>query len=398
MSIAKDWQEKESKYYMQTVRRVPVTLVRGKDSTVWDADGREYLDFVGGWATATLGHSHPAMVEAITEQAATLIQTSNAFYTIPQIELAQQLIDNSCMDRVFFCNSGAEAVEGAIKVARRHGALHKDGAFEIITALESFHGRTMTTVAATGQPHYQDGFKPLTPGFVHVPFNDIAAIREATSERTVAVMLEPVQGEGGVNVPDPEYLPAVRAWCDENNLLLIFDEVQTGVGRLGHLFGYQAFGVEPDVMTLAKGLGGGVPIGAFLTKDHSDALTYGDHGSTYGGNVLTTAAALAVVRTVLDEDIPGRVRTSGERLISALKAIADRQSSITEVRGMGMLVAVEFKDEIAGDVLEACVERGLLVNRVRPNALRLMPPLTLTDDDMDKGIAILEEAIAAVTG
>ena len=398
MSIAKDWQEKESKYYMQTVRRVPVTLVRGKDSTVWDADGREYLDFVGGWATATLGHSHPAMVEAIAEQAATLIQTSNAFYTIPQIELAQQLIDNSCMDRVFFCNSGAEAVEGAIKVARRHGALHKDGAFEIITALESFHGRTMTTVAATGQPHYQDGFKPLTPGFVHVPFNDIAAIREATSERTVAVMLEPVQGEGGVNVPDPEYLPAVRAWCDENNLLLIFDEVQTGVGRLGHLFGYQAFGVEPDVMTLAKGLGGGVPIGAFLTKDHSDALTYGDHGSTYGGNVLTTAAALAVVRTVLDEDIPGRVRTSGERLISALKAIADRQSSITEVRGMGMLVAVEFKDEIAGDVLEACVERGLLVNRVRPNALRLMPPLTLTDDDMDKGIAILEEAIAAVTG
>ena len=398
MSIAKDWQEKESKYYMQTVRRVPVTLVRGKDSTVWDADGREYLDFVGGWATATLGHSHPAMVEAITEQAATLIQTSNAFYTIPQIELAQQLIDNSCMDRVFFCNSGAEAVEGAIKVARRHGALHKDGAFEIITALESFHGRTMTTVAATGQPHYQDGFKPLTPGFVHVPFNDIAAIREATSERTVAVMLEPVQGEGGVNVPDPEYLPAVRAWCDENNLLLIFDEVQTGVGRLGHLFGYQAFGVEPDVMTLAKGLGGGVPIGAFLTKDHSDALTYGDHGSTYGGNVLTTAAALAVVRTVLDEDIPGRVRTSGERLISALKAIADRQSSVTEVRGMGMLVAVEFKDEIAGDVLEACVERGLLVNRVRPNALRLMPPLTLTDDDMDKGIAILEEAIAAVTG
>ena len=398
MSTAKDWQQVESDYYMQTVRRVPVTLVRGKDSTVWDDQGREYLDFVGGWATATLGHSHPAMVEAIAEQAATLIQTSNAFYTVPQIELAQLLIENSCMDRVFFCNSGAEAVEGAIKVARRYGALHKDGAYEIITALESFHGRTMTTVAATGQPHYQEGFKPLSPGFVHVPFNDMAAIREATTERTVAVMLEPVQGEGGVNVPDPDYLRAVRAWCDENNLLMILDEVQTGVGRLGHLFGYQAFGVEPDVMSLAKGLGGGVPIGAFLTKTHADALTYGDHGSTYGGNVLTTAAALAVIRTVLAEDIPGRVQASGERLLSALKGLADRHSSIAEVRGMGLLAAVQFTEEIAGDLLTACLERGMLVNRVRPNALRLMPPLTLTDEDMDKGVAILEDAIAAVAG
>ncbi len=398
MTTSKDWQAVEAEYYMQTVRRVPVTLVRGQDSTVWDDQDREYLDFVGGWATATLGHSHPAMVKAISEQAATLIQTSNAFYTIPQIELAQMLIDNSCMDRVFFCNSGAEAVEGAIKVARRYGALNRDGAFEIITALDSFHGRTMTTVAATGQPHYQDGFKPLTPGFVHVPFNDFNAIQEATTPRTVAVMLEPVQGEGGVNVPDPGYLTAVRQWCDDHGLLLIFDEVQTGIGRLGSLFGYESFGVEPDVMTLAKGLGGGVPIGAFLTKDHADSLTYGDHGSTYGGNVLTTAAARAVIRTVLEEDIPARVRVSGERLMSALKAMADRHAAITEVRGMGLLVAIQFTEEIAGDLLQACLERGLLVNRVRPNALRLMPPLTISDEDVDHGAAILEEAIAAVAG
>ncbi len=398
MTTSRDWQQIESEYYMQTVRRVPVTLARGKDSTVWDDQGREYLDFVGGWATATLGHSHPAMVQAITEQAGALIQTSNAFYTIPQIELAQLLIDNSCMDRVFFCNSGAEAVEGAIKVARRYGALHRDGAYEIITALDSFHGRTMTTVAATGQPHYQEALRPLTPGFLHVPFNDIEAIRDATTERTVAVMLEPVQGEGGVNVPAPGYLAAVRAWCDEHNLLLILDEVQTGVGRLGHLFGYQAFGVEPDVMALAKGLGGGVPIGAFLTRGRADALTYGDHGSTYGGNVLTTAAALAVIRTVLSEDIPGRVRAAGERMINALRAVADRHAAIVDVRGMGLLIAVQFTEEIAADLLAACLERGLLVNRVRPNALRLMPPLTLSNADMDRGIAILEDAIAAVAG
>ena len=218
---------------MQTVRRVPVTLVRGEGSTVWDDEGRSYLDFVGGWATATLGHSHPGLADAIAEQARTLIQVSNAFYTVPQVELAQLLIDNSCMDRVFFCNSGAEAVEGAIKVARRYGKLQRDGAYEVITALDSFHGRTLATVAATGQPHYQEGFTPLTPGFVHVPFDSIDAIVEATNERTAAVLLEPVQGEGGVNVPSPHYLRQVREWCDANNLLLMFDEVQTGVGRLG---------------------------------------------------------------------------------------------------------------------------------------------------------------------
>ena len=393
-----DWQEIESRYYMQTVRRVPVTLVRGQESTVWDDQGREFLDFVGGWATASLGHSHPALVEAISEQARTLIQVSNAFFTIPQIELAQLLIDNSCMDRVFFCSSGAEAVEGAVKVARRYGKLHRDGAYEVITALNSFHGRTLAMVAATGQPAYQENFTPLTPGFTHVPYDSIDAIVEATTERTAAVMLEPVQGEGGVNVPSPNYLKAVREWCDRNNLLLIFDEVQTGIGRLGHLFGYQAFDVEPDVMALAKGLGGGVPLGAFLTKDKADALTYGDHGSTYGGNPLATAAGRAVMQTVLKEDVVGQAQRAGERLKGRLQAMADRHSAITEIRGMGLLQAVEFNNEVAAEVMQVCFDRGLLVNRVRPNAIRFMPPLIISDADIDRGAEIIEEAIASVTG
>lgn len=395
-SGATNWQEIESQYYMQTVRRVPVTLVRGEGAKVWDDQGREYLDFVGGWATATLGHSHPVLAEAVAEQARTLIQVSNAFFTVPQVELAQLLIDNSCMDRVFFCNSGAEAVEGAIKVARRYGKLHRDGAYEVITALESFHGRTLGTLSATGQPHYQEAFTPLTPGFVHVPFDSIDAIVEATTERTAAVLLEPVQGEGGVNIPSPNYLRQVREWCDANNLLLMFDEVQTGVGRLGTLFGYESFDVEPDVMSLAKGLGGGVPIGAFLVKDRADSLTFGDHGSTYGGNPLACAAGRAVMQTVLAEDIPGKAGRAGERLRGRMQAIADRQDSVREVRGMGLLDAIEFSDEIAGDVLTACLERGILVNRVRPNAIRLMPPLVITDDEIDRGTEILEEAIAAV--
>ncbi|MFL2640171.1 MAG: aspartate aminotransferase family protein [Dehalococcoidia bacterium] len=393
-----DWQAIESKYYIQTVNRVPITIVRGKESTVWDDKGRSYLDFVGGWATATLGHSHPTMIDAIVEQSKLLIQVSNAFYTIPQIELAQLLIDNSCMDRVFFCNSGAEAVEGAIKVARRYGKLNKNGASEIITALNSFHGRTLGTVAATGQPDYQENFKPLLPGFVHVSYNDFEQIKKATTDKTVAILLEPVQGEGGVNVPDQEYFRNIRAWCDENNLLLILDEVQTGVGRLGKLFGYQMFDIEPDVMTLAKGLGGGVPIGAFMVKERANSLTFGDHGSTFGGNALTTAAARSVVEFVINQNLPETVRLSGQRLKSKLLGIAESESSnITEIRGEGLLIAIQFKTEIGLEVMQECLSRGLLINRVRPDTVRLMPPLIVSDEDIDKGIEIISEAIQAVS-
>ena len=393
----RDWKALEAEYYIQTVNRVPIVLVKGEESTVWDEDGNKYLDFVGGWATATLGHSHPALVKAITEQANSLIQVSNAFYTIPQIELAKLLVDNSCMDRVFFCNSGAEAVEGAIKVARRYGQIKREGSFEIITALNSFHGRTFGTLSATGQPAYQESYSPILPGFLHVPYNDFESIKKATNKNTVAIMLEPVQGEGGVNVPSPGYFKKIREWCDQNDLLLILDEVQTGIGRLGHLFGYEAFDVEPDVITLAKGLGGGVPVGAFLVNERANSLTLGDHGSTFGGNPLATAAGKAVVQTVIDEGIHEKVKKSEKRLVSQLTEIQRENPSITEIRGMGLLQAVEFDSDIGAEVMNACLDRGLLVNRVRPNTIRLMPPLIISNDDIDLGVSIISDSIKALT-
>ena len=389
-----NWIALEEKYYAQTVRRQPIVLVRGEGTRVWDADGKEYLDFTAGWAVTNLGHSHPAMVEAIQEQAATLIQTSNQFFTIPQIKLAQTLIENSCLDRVFFGNSGAEAVEGALKLARKYGKANRDGAYEVITAFNSFHGRTLTTIAATGQPHYQEAFQPLTPGYVHVDYDDVEAIIEATTEKTAAVMLEPIQGEGGVNIPADDYLQRVRKWCDEQGILLILDEVQTGLGRLGSLFGYQEYGVEPDVITLAKGLGGGVPIGAFMSKEHCMALEPGDHGSTYGGNALTTAAAFASTQFIIDNDIPANAKAMGAHLTAALGNLKSRHGVIGEVRGRGLLIALEFNEDVAADVLTNANASGVLLNMVKPNTLRFMPPLNITADEIDEGVARLEKAIS----
>ena len=390
------WIALEEKYYAQTVRRQPIVLVRGQGTRVWDADGKEYLDFTAGWAVNNLGHCHPVMVQAIQEQAATLIQTSNQFFTIPQLKLAQVLIDNSCLDRVFFGNSGAEAVEGALKLARKYGKKNRDGAYEVITAFNSFHGRTLTTIAATGQPHYQEAFQPLTPGYVHVDYDDVEAIMAATTERTAAVMLEPIQGEGGVNIPADDYLQRVRQWCDEQGLLLILDEVQTGLGRLGSLFGYQEYDVEPDVITLAKGLGGGVPIGAFLSKEHCMALEPGDHGSTYGGNALTTAAAYASTQFIIDNDISGNARVMGAHLTARLEDLKSRFDSISEVRGRGLLIALEFHDDVAASVLSNANASGVLLNMVKPNTLRFMPPLTITVEEIDQGVARLEQAISGI--
>ena len=339
MANSADWIAKEQKYYAQTVRRQPVVIVKGEGTRVWDADGKEYLDFVAGWAVDNLGHSHPAITNAIVEQAGTLLQTSNQYYTIPQIQLAELLIENSCMDRVFFGNSGAEANEGALKLARKYGKENRDGAYEIITALNSFHGRTMTAVAATGQPHYQEAFQPLQPGYIHVDFNDVEAIMNATTDKTAAIMLEPVQGEGGVVIPDEDYLVRVREWCDKNNLLLILDEVQTGMGRLGSLFGYQEYNVEPDVMTLAKGLGYGVPIGAFLSKESAMALVPGDHGSTFGGNALTTAAAYAGTKFLIENDIPAYVKKMESHLTEGLHKLKSQFSFISDIRCKGILEA-----------------------------------------------------------
>jgi len=396
MTRSEEWIAQEKKYYAQTVRRQPVVIVRGQGTRVWDADGKEYLDFVAGWAVDNLGHCHPAVTQAIVEQAGTLLQTSNQFYTLPQIQLAELLIENSCLDRVFFGNSGAEANEGALKLARRYGKQHRDGAYEVITAYSSFHGRTQATVAATGQPHYQEAFQPLQPGFVHVDFNDVEAIMNATTDKTAAVMLEPVQGEGGVNVPDDDYLKRVREWCDRNGLLLMLDEVQAGLGRLGRLFGYQEYGVEPDVMTLAKGLGYGVPIGAFLSKESAMALTFGDHGSTFGGNALTTAAAYAGTKFLIENDIPAHARQMGERLLDRLNQLKSRFSFITDARGKGLLAALEFDRDISGQVLTNANQAGVLLNGVKPNAIRFMPPLTITPEEIDQGIERLEEALKKI--
>ena len=392
--MSTDWMALEKQYYMFTVRRQPVVIVRGEGTRVWDVNNKEYLDFTAGWAVNNLGHCHPAVSQGIVQQATTLMQTSNQFYTIPQLELAQLLVENSCLDKVFFANSGAEANEGAVKLARKHAMKNRNGAYEIITAYNSFHGRTLGMLAATGQPHYQANWQPLTPGFVHVDFNDVEAIMAATNERTAAVMLEPVQGEGGVNVPSEDYLRQVREWCDTQGLLLILDEIQTGIGRLGTLFGYQQYGVEPDVMTLAKGLGGGVPIGAFMSKDSCMSLEPGDHGSTFGGNPLTCAAAYASAKFLIENDVLANATAMGKRLMSNLEGTKSRFSFVTGARGKGLLVALEFNQDISGNVLSLCNEEGLLLNAVRPNAVRFMPPLTITAEEMDEGIGRLEAALA----
>jgi predicted acetylornithine/succinylornithine family transaminase len=385
--------DQESLYYLQVVRRQPVVIVKGEGTKVWDEDGKEYLDFTAGWAVNNLGHCHPVVADAVAEQARTLMQTSNQFYTVPQVKLAKLLVENSCMDRVFVCNSGAEAIEGCIKTARKYGRLNRDGAYEIITALDSFHGRTLAGVSATGQPHYQEAWQPLLPGFVHVPYNDIEAIRKATTDNTCAVMLEPVQGEGGVNVPDEDYLKEVRAWCDANNLLLIFDEIQVGVGRLGTLWGYETFGVEPDVMALAKGLGGGVPIGAFLMKEHAAVLSPGDHGSTFGGNALTCAAAAAVMDYIVENDVVKHAAEMGVLLKQGLEKLRDKLEFVAGVRGKGLLLGLEFVDDMAAAAVAACNEEGLLLNPVRPNILRFMPPLTITPDEIEQGLQRLENGL-----
>jgi acetylornithine/N-succinyldiaminopimelate aminotransferase len=388
-----NWQELEQKFYMRIINRLPVTLVRGKGARVWDTEGKEYLDFVAGSAVNSLGHCHPVVVNALTEQAKTLIHTSNLFYTIPQLQLAELLVGNSCLDRVFFCNSGAEANEGAIKLARRYGKLHLNGAYEIITAAGSFHGRTLATVAATGQDKHQQPYIPLPDGFVQANYSDCEAIKAATTNRTCAVMVEPIQGEGGVNVPHDGYLKEIRAWCDEKGILLILDEIQTGIGRIGSLFGYEQYGVEPDIMTLAKGLAGGVPIGALLAKERASVFVPGDHGSTFGGNPLVCAVGVATLKFIIDNGIPAKVKKMGQYFVDGLEKLKAKFSFITEIRGRGLLLALGLNDNIAEELVLACLKEGLLVNPVKPNALRFIPPLIITEKDIDEALIILEKVL-----
>jgi len=374
---------------------MPPVLVRGEGTRVFDNDGKSYLDFTAGWAVLNLGHSHPAVTEAIRDQAGKIMQMSNLFYTTPQLSLAKIIVDNSDIDRVFFCNSGAEANEGACKIARKWGKTKLDGAYEIITTFDSFHGRTQAMMAATGQPAYQEKWTPLMPGFVNVDYNDVQAIKDAYVEgRTCAVLLEPVQGEGGVNIPSGNYLKDVMDFCHEKNILFMLDEVQTGMGRIGTLFGYQQFeGVEPDVMTLAKALGAGAPLGAFTTKEFCSVFEPGDHGSTFGGNALTTAAGSAAAKVIVDEDIPALANETGAYFQGKLNALAEKYDFITEVRGMGLLIAVEMSKEIAGATVTASLPEGLLMNAVRPNMIRFMPPLNVTRDEIDEAVAILDKVL-----
>jgi len=392
-----NWMELEHQYFMTTVERVPLTIVRGQGARVWDEEGREYLDFVGGWAVNSLGHCHPVVTQALTEQAHTLIQASNQFYTIPQIRLAELLVQNSCLDKVFFGNSGAEANEGAIKLARRYGQLYLGGAYEVITTLGSFHGRTLAMVAASGQAKFQQSYPPLPTGFINVEYNNIEAIKSATTNKTCAVMVEPIQGEGGVNIPDDGYLLAIRAWCDRKGILLILDEIQTGMGRTGTLFAYEQYGIEPDIMTLAKGLASGVPIGAILAKERVAVFAPGEHGSTFGGNPLACAAGYATVKFIIDNDIAGKAKVVGQYLIAGLEKLRQKFQLITDVRGRGLLVAMEFGSDIAQSLVLACLERGLLVNRLKPNAVRFMPPLIIGTEEVDEALGILGSALSGLS-
>jgi predicted acetylornithine/succinylornithine family transaminase len=393
-----DWREVEARIFMTTGKRMPVVLVRGEGTRVWDEDGKPYLDFFGATAVTSLGHCHPVVAEAIADQARTLIITSNLMYTIPQLQLGQLLVEHSCLDRVYFANSGAEANEAAVKLARKWGRGERNGAFEVICTTDGFHGRTLAMVTASGTDRYKEPFAPLPPGFVHVPYNDIDAMRRATNERTCAVLLEPVQGEAGVIVPDDGYLPAVRRWCDEQKLLLILDEVQTGIGRCGALFAYELAGIEPDVMTLAKGIASGVPLAAVLAKEHCAVFTPGDHGSTFGGNPLATRAGYEVVKYIIEHDLPAKAAEDGRYLEQRLHSLEDRLDLVAGVRGKGLMWAVALTREAAADVSLRCLERGLIVNAVRPDAVRLLPPLTVTREELDEGLSILEGVLAELGG
>jgi len=380
--------ELAERYLMQTGRRLPVTFVRGRGCLVYDEAGREYLDLVAGIAVNLLGHSHPDVVATVSRQAGQLIHTSNLYFTQPQVELARRLVELSFPSRVFFCNSGAEANETAIKLARKWGAKNRDGAFEIISTTGSFHGRTLATVTAGGQHKYSDPFQPLPAGFVHVPYNDAGALEAATTDKTVAVILEPVMGEIGVIPAAPGYLQRVREWCDQKNLLLILDEVQTGLGRTGRWFAHQHAGITPDVMTLAKGLGGGVPIGACLANPRADVFEPGDHGSTFGGNPLACAVASTVLAVIERDGLVGHAAEMGDALRASLQDLGAK-----EVRGVGLMLAFEFEEPKAKPFQNACLDAGLVVNAVDDHSVRLVPPLVIAARDIERAHDLMRKAL-----
>ena len=387
----RDWVALEHQYYQGTFKRQPLTLVRGEGTRVWDSDGKVYLDFVAGIAVNVLGHCHPAIVKAVQEQVTKLVHVSNLYYNTRQIELAELLGIQSKGMRSFFSNSGAEANEGAIKLARKYGRLHRNGAYEIISMDRSFHGRTLATTAATGQAAYQ----ALPDGFKQTPYNDLDALKAATSDKTIGILIEAVQGEGGIWPADKAFMQGVRAWCDEQNLVMICDDVQAGMGRTGKFFSWEHY-VRPDIVTMAKGLAGGVPIGAMLTDSRTDVFAPGDHGTTFGGNPIASAAGIATIQTILEQNLLENATQMGEYWHGKLDALCAKYSFIDSPRGLGLMRAVNVKHDLAPVIVQQALLHGLLLNNTGTATLRMIPPLILAKADLDEAAELLDKALAEV--
>jgi len=394
---SQNWMDRADKVVMQTYGRQPLVLVKGEGCRVWDDEGREYLDFVAGLAVCNLGHAHPEVAAAAAAQLQQLVHTSNLYYTTPMVELAEELVRHSFADQVFFANSGAEVNEGAIKLCRKYAReRHGDGRHHIISMRNSFHGRTYGGLSATGQDKFWKGFEPLLPGFIFVPFNDLAALEKATEVGACAVLLEPIQGEGGVCLPGPGFLTGVRQLCDKKGLLLVLDEVQTGLGRTGRLFAHEHYGVQPDIMTLAKALANGLPMGALLaTADVAQAFVPGTHASTFGGGPVIAAAAKTAFGLLSNPDFLFQVRQKGDYLGEKAALLQQRFPVIQEVRGLGLIWGLEL-DQDGTPVVTACRERGLLINCTQGNILRFLPPLIVSKEEIDRGLEILTQALEAV--
>ena len=385
--------ERGESFVMNTYKRFPIVLEHGEGLYVYDENGRKYLDFVAGIAVNTLGHGHPGLAKVISEQAGKMLHVSNLYWTQSQIDIAEKLVKNSCFGKAFFCNSGAEANEGALKITRKYAERHHPERYEIIAMNDSFHGRTMGALTATGQPKYKKGLDPLLPGVVHVDFNDFDALKKTVNEKTAGIMLEPIQAEGGIIPVNEEYLKKVRKLCDDNDILLIYDEVQCGMGRLGHLFAYQYYGVKPDMVSLAKGIAGGVPMGAMLATDKvAECFAPGDHAATFGGNPLAAAAACFIFDQLTETDLLDNVRKQGEYLTKKLMELKDRLPVVTDVRGAGLLQGLELGVE-AGPVISDCIESGLLLVNAGTNVIRFVPALIVGKAEIDECAGILSKVL-----
>lgn len=387
--------ESAKKSILFTTSRPELIMDRGEGMYLWDTSGKSYLDFVGGWAVNSIGHSPEVIAEALSKQSRRLVNASPSFYNVSQLKLAKLLTDHSCFDRVFFGSSGAEVNEGAIKLARKYGSLHRQGAYEIITTINSFHGRTLATMSATGKEKWADLFEPKVPGFKHVPLNDLPALLAAITPKTCAILLEPVQGEGGVNASDLSYMKELRKICHELGILLMVDEVQTGLGRTGKFFAYEHYEIEPDVMTLAKGIGGGFPLAALLVKEKFNIFEAGDQGGTFSGQPLAMEVGYAVVNEILSKDLSSNASKQGEYLKQKLLNIASR-FNLKQIRGLGLLIAFDLPDEKGSEIVAQCLLEGLLVNAPRPSTIRLMPPLIVTAADIDLMIERLTTVLTRI--